>query len=304
MLRFEVVDSGIGIAAEALESVFQPFQQVGDQDRQAEGTGLGLSISRNLVALMGGDLQVRSEAGQGSAFWFDLALPVVEGGTVAGAAAMPILSGPRGEGRTILAVDDRWENRAVLVDLLSPLGFTVAVAEDGRAGLTQAESLNPDIIITDLLMPEMDGYELIRRIRASAALQATPIIAVSASVYEADEQRSLVEGGDVFLPKPIDADRLLQQIQRLLGLETGPEQPPAARALVDAEPAQLVLPPAETLESLHTLAVSGDIEALRTQLSDLAQSDERFAPFTDQLQQLADDFKLGRIRELLKESLA
>ncbi len=163
-------------------------------------------------------------------------------------------------------------------------------------------------------MPEMDGYELIRRVKASPTLHGTPVIATSASVYEADQWRSLAEGGDAFLPKPIDAERLLAQLQQLLGLEWQSDQPePSARKPAHTqathmqtapEPTLPTLPPVATLEALHGLAVAGDIEALSRQLAELAQDENEYAPFVEILQQLAQEFRLRRIRELLKESLA
>ena len=301
-LRFTAEDTGIGISPEDLETIFDPFQQAGARGRQAEGTGLGLSISRNLVALMGGELRVRSQVGVGSTFWFDLALPVVDAGAEAVPAVERQIIGLRGRQRTVLVVDDRWENRAVLVDLLSPLGFEVMEARDGREGLARATEFQPDAIIVDLIMPEMDGYELIRQIRASPLLQDMPVIATSASVYEEDHRRGLAAGGDTFLPKPVEADRLLEQLQQLLDLEWRVQET-VAEAEAEAEPTAFVLPPAETLEALLDLAMTGDVEALREQLAGLAEADEKFKPFVGQLQQLAQGFKLNRICELLEAYL-
>jgi len=264
---------------------------VGERGRQAEGTGLGLSISRNLVALMGGELRMRSQVGVGSTFWFDLALPVVDADAEAVVAVERQIIGLRGRQRTILVVDDRWENRAVLVGLLSPLGFAVMEARDGREGLATATEFRPDAIIVDLIMPEpalsgaegMDGYELIRQIRASPLLRDTPVIATSASVYEEDHRRGLAAGGNAFLPKPIDADQLLEQLQQLLALEWRTQET-VAEAGAEAEPTAFILPPAETLEALLDLAMTGDVEALREQLVGLAQADEKFKPFVAHLQ--------------------
>ncbi len=132
-VRFSVDDTGVGIPPAALTNIFDPFQQAGDQEQQAAGTGLGLSISRNLVALLGGDIQVQSQVDQGSVFWFDLRLPVVGMGAALSAPIDRKISSLNGAGYTVLVVDDRWENRAVLTDLLAPLQFTVVEAEDGRA---------------------------------------------------------------------------------------------------------------------------------------------------------------------------
>jgi len=159
--------------------------------------------THSLVALMGGELRVRSQVGVGSTFWFDLALPVVDARAEAVVAVERQIIGLRERQRTALVVDDHWENRAVLVDLLSPLGFAVMEARDGREGLARATECQPDAIIVDLIMPEMDDFELIRQLRASPLLQDTPVIATSASVYEEAHRRGLAAGGNAFLPKPM-----------------------------------------------------------------------------------------------------
>ncbi|MCP4684701.1 MAG: response regulator, partial [bacterium] len=218
-LRFEIIDTGIGITPEDIQAIFEPFKQVGEMRQRVKGAGLGLAISRNLVQIMGGELHVESTPGQGSRFWFDLSMAVVAETGPASEARTRTIVGISGEAGAVLIVDDNWENRAVLVDLLTPLGFQTLEADNGRKGLAQAAAHQPNLIITDLLMPEMDGFELIQKIRQTPALQHTPIIAASASVYEQDQQKSLTLGGDAFLPKPIEAERLFDLLQRLLSLE-------------------------------------------------------------------------------------
>ena len=305
-LSFSAIDTGVGISPDALESIFDPFQQAGSRERQAEGSGLGLAISHNLVALMDGKLQVQSEIGVGSTFWFDLVLPLVEADLPYASAEAEPVTRLDGRGRTVLVVDDRWENRAVLVDLLSPQGFAAIEAESGRAGLALAEEVQPHLIITDLLMPDLDGYELIRRLRASHVLRAIPVIAMSASVYEADRQRSQELGADAFLPKPLDAERLLAYMTELLGLSRvvapdGSARPALSEARGNLPAADL--PPVAVLQKLADLAALGDIEALREAVEALAQSDARYAPFVAQLRQLAQGFKIRQIRALLAEYL-
>ncbi len=203
-------------------------------------------------------------------------------------------------------MDDNLENRAVLVDLLTPLGFELAQAGDGRAGLDQALEFQPDALISDLIMPEpalstaegMDGFELIRQVRQLPT--APVIIATSASVYERDQQKSLSTGANAFLPKPIDADRLLEQLQHLLGLEWLYQEQTQDET---GQPAQYVLPPPETLEALLEVVMGGDVQELREHLAALAQADEKFQPFVNDLQQLAQGFQLNRIRDLLKGHL-
>ena len=298
-LNFVVTDTGIGISPEEIDTIFDPFIQAGDQERQVEGTGLGLAISHNLVSLMGGGLQVESQPGGGSKFWFELTLPVGEE-SMEGAADKSLgkqIMRVRGSQPKILVVDDRWENRVVFQDMLEPLGFEIYEAEDGRAGLDQISEIQPDALIVDLVMPVMDGFELIRQVRQNSGIRDIPIIATSASVYEEDQQRSKNAGGDAFLPKPVNVDLLLEQLQRLLDLEWQYSQES------DISEGEFILPPVETLHVLYDLAKTGDIEALRSELLKLGQVDEKFGPFVNQFKELAQGYKLKRIGELLREYL-
>jgi predicted ATPase/signal transduction histidine kinase/DNA-binding NarL/FixJ family response regulator len=193
-LRFEVEDTGIGISPEHLQDIFLPFHQVNDTRTGREGTGLGLAISQQLAHLMGSGLHVKSTVGQGSTFWFDIELPVIGGcrpfdntlrhysgqaqDRLKGGAYLERrhlerhILGFRGKKRKILVVDNNTENRAFLRDILSPLGFEIAEACDGREALNklvianEAKQSPPDLILMDLVMPVMDGLEATRRIRA------------------------------------------------------------------------------------------------------------------------------------------
>ncbi|HEY0859261.1 MAG TPA: ATP-binding protein [Albitalea sp.] len=216
-LRFEVVDTGVGIAEQDRARVFQPFEQVGDVERRAGGTGLGLSISTQLVRLMGSSMSLHSVPGQGSRFWFDLDLPIARE-TAPAATAAPRINGYEGTRRRVLVVDDVAMNRSLLTELLSGLGFRVEEAGDGLQALEQARSHAPDLVLMDIVMPVLDGLGAIRRMRELPALQGVPVIATSASASSHDRDASLEAGATAFLPKPIDHDGLLREIGRLLSL--------------------------------------------------------------------------------------
>jgi signal transduction histidine kinase/ActR/RegA family two-component response regulator len=212
-LRFEVEDSGAGIAPEHLDTVFRPFEQVGDMRLRTGGAGLGLAITRQLLRLMGSEITLASKLGEGSRFWFELAL----------ASSVPQdRSSPhgaahtRGDGRRVLIVDDVARNRALLHDVLSPLGFEVHEASNGLAAVADARRLVPDLILIDSVMPVLDGIAAIERIRAIPALARVPIISISASAMSGDRARCLAAGADMFLPKPINVAALLEQVERLL----------------------------------------------------------------------------------------
>jgi signal transduction histidine kinase/ActR/RegA family two-component response regulator len=206
-LQFEVHDSGIGISPEDQAQLFQPFQQVGDQRRRRGGTGLGLVISRQLVRHMGGDIKVRSEPGRGSCFGFTLQLQVVQAQAAAGPAG--VVLGYEGPRKTVLVVDDVAQNRAVLTDMLRPLGFRVEEASDGEEGLALALAVHPDIVLMDNVMPVLDGLEAIRRLRRLAPIAGVPVISISASVGDDGERRALAAGANSFLTKPFRAEQLL-----------------------------------------------------------------------------------------------
>jgi len=217
LMRFEVVDTGVGIEADQTERLFHPFEQVGDVQRRAGGTGLGLSISSQLLRLMGSELRVASRPGVGSRFWFDLLLPV-------SAQPLPVAAAPRritgyeGPRRTVLVVDDVEVNRIMLAELLGSLGFDVAQAADGGEGVEKAQALQPDLIVMDIVMPSMDGLAAMRRLRELPALRTVPIIAASASASPDDRTAGLAAGANVFLAKPIVHAQLLHHIGVLLQL--------------------------------------------------------------------------------------
>jgi len=199
-IYFGVTDTGIGIAKDELERIFLPFQQSGDIYHKAEGTGLGLSITKKLVNMMGGELHVESVLGEGSTFGITLNLPAVEDSHfVQSVAEKPVIIGykiPHAQLKSykILVIDDQLENRIVLLNLLTPLGFEMLEAVDGIDGVDKAREWHPDLIIMDLMMPKMDGFEATSQIRKISELKEVPIIVASASVFEYDHQKSLKAG--------------------------------------------------------------------------------------------------------------
>ena len=221
-LRFEVEDTGVGIAPHEIEHIFQPFEQVGKLERRAGGTGLGLAISRQLVRMMGGELHVESRLapsiGHGSRFWFELTLPLTSPPAAARAPGRDV-TGYAGPRRRILVVDDIVDNRRLITDWLRPLGFELEEAVDGEQALTKAQAFCPDLVLMDSAMPVMDGLEATRRLRHMEGLQQVPIVAISAAAYEADQQRSLAAGADAFLAKPVELAALRERIGALLRLE-------------------------------------------------------------------------------------
>ncbi len=270
-VRFEVGDTGVGIAVDQLGAIFMAFHQTGEHSLATQGTGLGLAISQRLVRQMDGEIQVESTPGQGSRFWFEL--PQVEGMDVATVddARCRAVTDYEGAPRHLLIVDDQPENRRVLRDLLQPLGFELEEVVDGEGCLTACARRWPDAVLLDLRLDgRLDGFEVARLLRAQGIDKPLGIIAVSASVFEDARQQAIASGCDDFLPKPFEEHQLLAVLSRVLGLRwTYADDPLAPQAsdtdAADSHPA----PPAETVEALLELASQGDVVGLRKHLDTL-----------------------------------
>ncbi|MBP0009155.1 ATP-binding protein [Roseofilum sp. Belize Diploria] len=294
-IRFTVLDTGVGMTPEQVENIFLPFEQVGEQKQKAEGTGLGLAISRQIVEMMGGNIQVSSELGKGSRFWFEVNLPLVEDWKeelTVGAEGKII--GYDGRRCKVLIVDDKIVNRMVVKEVLEPLGFLVAEAENGQQGIKQYQQFQPDLIITDLVMPKLDGFELARRIREEDS--EVRIIASSASRLEHDQDRSIVSGCNDFIPKPLQIEQLLSRIQKLLELDWICEK---AIATSETTVSELMYPPREELTALKEFAQVGDISGVEEEVERLRGLDEKYGVFCDRILAFTYEFDDTGILEFI-----
>jgi PAS domain S-box-containing protein len=299
-LRFEVEDTGPGIAPEQLEAIFLPFEQAGARTGSVEGTGLGLAISQRLVTIMGGQLQVRSTVGKGSVFWFELELPMINEIRAGTARFYRKITGYAGPRRKILVADDNESNRAVLAGMLLPLGFTVIEAENGQECLEKAVHGQPDLILLDLRMPVLDGFGATQQIRTIGSLREVAIIAVSASVFEQTRQRALTIGFNDFLFKPIQRNNLLRLIETYLHVDWIYEDAePAAVQPADASTATVVLPP-EHAARLLTLAERGNVKQVLEQLTRLEELGEQFFPLLNELKALVTRFQVDDLVKKLE----
>jgi len=306
ILRFEVEDTGVGMSSDQLAKVFLPFEQVGDTRRMSAGTGLGLAISRQLVELMQSELSVRSELGKGSTFWFDVVLPVTENVGVAERRTVgKNISGYKGEQRKVLIVDDKLSNRLVLANLLEPFGFQVFTAENGQEEVEKAREIRPDVILTDLVMPIKTGFEAVQEIRQDPDIGETPIIAVSASVFDMDQKQSRLAGCDDFLPKPVRADDLFEMVKKHLSLEwiyeDAEEDIESGEAATDQEEGTLTPPAEEELEILFELAMMGNMNGIQERAAKLEQSNTKFRAFAGKLSQLAEEYKDEQLLAFVEE---
>ena len=302
-LRFQVEDTGIGIAPEHLEEIFLPFQQVGKQRHQIQGTGLGLAITKKLVTLMGGHLQVKSTLGQGSQFWFTVHLPATDEYVSRTGEDIPQIRSLKGKTKHVLIVDDKWENRMILTNILKPLGFTIQEAENGEEALERALEFAPDLIFMDLVMPKIDGFEATRRIRQSGNLPDVVIIAISASVFEHDRQQSLDAGCNDFLPKPVNIEQLLRTIEKHLHIEWEYREPPPQKERSPEDRQTLILPPPDTLRNLIQLAQKGQIVGVRKEISQIEQMGIEYGPFVQELRVFTKAFQLKQLGEFVEPFL-
>jgi PAS domain S-box-containing protein len=315
-IKFSIQDTGIGIKEEELGKIFLPFEQVGNRRHSIEGTGLGLAISQRIIHMMGSRIKVSSTLGEGSTFWFEVELPVIDKCINISSSTNNVI-GYEGIRKKVLIVDDRWDNRSVVVNILEPLGFECLEASDGQEGFDKAIVFKPDLIITDLAMPVLDGLSLTRKLReleihtlGSGASLNYIIIISSASVFNSDRAESLAAGANDFLPKPVDIDELLGQISRYLNLSWLYEEQEQQRERFSNSQQQkidisamLQIPPKSELKSLLESARIGDIEAVEIEACRIQQIDVIYKGFTDKLLQLVSEMNEAAILKLVEQAI-
>ncbi|MBI4781708.1 MAG: response regulator [Oscillatoriophycideae cyanobacterium NC_groundwater_1537_Pr4_S-0.65um_50_18] len=303
-IHFMIQDTGVGIAPEYLDRIFLPFEQTEKAKLQTEGTGLGLAISQTIVELMNSQIHVKSELGVGSTFEFEIECTLsddwIESGSITNIGK---IKGYSGNQRTILVVDDRWENRSVIVNLLEPLGFKLIEASDGQEGLDKAKTYQPDLIISDLAMPVMSGFEMIRELRELDTFRDAPIIASSASVSNMDRQQSIDAGYSDFLPKPVAASDLLDQLEYHAQLEwvyqpdNTSEMPTSTTT---DSPVDMVIPTSEELANLYQAATAGYVVDIKSEAEQLKHLNVKYMAFADKILQLAEEFEDESIVRLIQ----
>lgn len=216
-LRLSVSDTGQGITPEQMPLLFRTFERLGAERSGIQGSGIGLALSKQLTELMGGTIGVSSRVGEGSTFWIEL--PLAQGGAVANALALPRVE----EGRPpapldVLYIEDNPANLRVVEDLFTTRPhWHLLTAETGLAGLAQARSTSLDVILLDIHLPGMDGYEVLQALRSDSRTRSIPVIALSADAMPEQVERGLQAGFQAYLAKPLDLQQLLTALDGLAG---------------------------------------------------------------------------------------
>ncbi len=304
-LDFVVEDTGPGISPEIQEEIFQPFYQVkGEPLHQVEGTGLGLAISRRLVRLMGGRLTLISpvftdeEKGisYGSRFTVQLEVAAFAEGVLPARehrSDNPALSHRQGGRGLVLVVDDIESNRRILRDTLESLGYTTCEAVDGGEVEEACTRYGPDLVMMDLRMPGVDGFEAAARLRRRPEFSGIPIVAVTAFMTGGEDlrERCLREGFNGFLGKPFSPEQLVSVLDTLSGPGQGSDCPDDART---------ACPPVEELEKLLVHVRAGDVDTLRKEIDRIAAARPgQYSSFMDRLRALVEEMRMMAIENLL-----
>ncbi|WP_062152262.1 PAS domain S-box protein [Beggiatoa leptomitoformis] len=309
---FHVEDTGIGIATESLEKIFLPFEQLGKPHYREQGTGLGLAITKKLVETMAGRITVDSVYKQGSHFRVWLDFPVVTQRSLPFSSETPHICSYHFPAHSahkmpckILIADDVADNRYVLSNLLSQLGFEIIEAEDGQEALELTLEHKPDAILTDIVMPRLDGLALARQVRQHPELSSTIIFAISASVFEIDQDACIVAGCQAFIAKPIPTDVLLSHLQHYLNFvwiyETPMPENFSVSPTISLPPLQQPSPTLAELDVLYDLALQGDMHGIVQYGQKLIKQDNVLQDFITTVSRLAKQLQEKELCELLQD---
>lgn len=299
--RFEIADTGPGIAADDHARIFMPFERSASGRVIAEpGTGLGLSITRMLTSLMGGELTLESELGRGSTFRLRLYLPEYLS-VPTQTRSMRTVIGYEGPRLRVLLVDDDATQRHMLTGMLAPLGFDVDEAASGREALDCVARVRPDVVLLDINMDGMDGWETARRLREFDGAPI-PVLMVSANVFENRSELLRTAGCAGFVPKPVMESELLDQLREALDLtwhvdEPADAAPPKAEPATDAPLAAL---DDEERAALLRLSRLGHVNGIATLLDAISERSEAAREDCRRLRALVDGFDLIRFTQLLQ----
>jgi signal transduction histidine kinase/ActR/RegA family two-component response regulator len=297
---FEIEDTGVGIRPEDLDRIFEPFERIESVETDGpSGTGLGLTITRRLVETMGGDISVTSEHGKGSTFRVRLFMAEVARPRSALPSERRIV-GYAGRRRTILVADDNDVHRALIGNILTPLGFTTLSAPDGAAALRTIDGSTVDLLLLDVLMPGMNGWDVARDLRQQGHSDLS-IIMLSANLSEANRVLTPERAHDDLLLKPIDIRLLLDKIGSALKLEWLDAEADTPAIPADAfDPA--ARPARAEIAELRQLGEIGYVRGIQAKLDTIEKADQRHRPFVAQMRELVGAYDLKQYLLVLREA--
>jgi CheY-like chemotaxis protein len=305
-LLARVEDTGSGLTLAEQENLFEPFIQAGREVQGQPGTGLGLAISRKFARLMGGDITVSSNPGEGSVFRLEIPIDRGDAGV-----ALPRIAPrrvrrihPGTDAPAVLVVDDQPENRDWLIKLLTAIGFSVRGAENGEAAIRIWEESRPRLILMDVHMPVMNGIEATRRIKADPRGQETIIVALTASAMDDDRRAVAKCGADDFISKPCSEDELLEKVRGLLNLtydyeEAGTTDGHAAPVAANGETFSQL--PVELMEQLRTATLNGNKRLLDQLITRIRETVDPGC--AQDLQALADKYQYDALTQWLDDAV-
>ncbi len=298
--EFIVEDTGIGIGAEDLDRIFLPFERAhAPHNRKVTGTGLGLTITRLLTEIMGGEISVTSEVGKGSSFRVKLLLSEVFNPRTTSTMEDRV-RGYIGARQTILVVDDDENQRDLVREILEPLGFTVAIASSGTECLALAERHKPNLILLDVAMPDMDGWEVGKQLRRLPRARPA-IVMLSALAPDPKHKADADPINDDYLIKPFDLRQLLGKIHALLDIEwIFDAKRDEARKITAAMLRPDTIPPQSDIEELIRLGQIGYMRGVWEKLTAIERNSADHQDFVTYMRGLADGFDLKRCVAVLE----
>ncbi|MCX6281453.1 MAG: response regulator [Bacteroidetes bacterium] len=303
LLYAEVDDTGSGIAEDELGKVFMHFEQTRSGRQAHVGTGLGLAICKEYIHMMQGDISVKSRPSEGSVFRFyvrasesaDKEIPNRE-------KILDVIGIEPGQTRMrVLVVDDKEPNRKLLMKMLCAVGFTMQSASNGMEAIEKFKSFKPDLIMMDMFMPELDGFEAIKAIRRLPGGKETKIIAVTASVFEEDKHHILESGADEFIKKPFREHEIFDKISERLGIRfiysesSSADNKEETEDHLNREMLEFISP--ELQSQIREAIINGDIQLLEDKILILMDADQGVA---EKLLSMVKAFRFDRLNQLFQ----
>jgi signal transduction histidine kinase/ligand-binding sensor domain-containing protein/DNA-binding NarL/FixJ family response regulator len=293
-INFEVIDTGPGIEESKLDKLFQPFISREEDSSEIEGTGLGLAITKKIVEILGGHITVKSNVGIGTTFSVELEFEISQIQNATDVTTASNIIGYSGQRKTILLVDDNSTNRNMLTSTLEPLGFMIETASNGIEALQSIRNKMPNIMLIDLLMPDLDGLKTMEIIREDKSLCSLKAIGVSAAVADASRMEKFAILCDDLVSKPINTNALLDVIEKHLNLTWILDQDinltlQSTRQKTKTNITEIIKPSEDVLERIIKHVGLGDFGTIDNILNELI-SEEKYIPFVNKVKEFSKQF--------------